>query len=71
MSVSADDHRANRLWKEALAEWKANCIEVENVFYCHLNKCWCLKADGPEYRHEITDGQPCELEGSKVTKLLT
>lgn len=55
----------------ALSEFSDSIIgEAENVFYCHLNKKWCISAEHPEYRKELQgNNQPCEVEqsGDKYT----
>ena len=51
-------------------EWESNCIEVENVWYCHLNKYWCINDEYPKYRQEIIPGSQVEHDGPVITRIL-
>jgi|GEM_PF-6839630 len=76
MSVSADDHRANRLWKEDIAKWETQHFRVENaeawddkntITIYHLEE-----HRGDQDHTELCNvGQPCHIENGIVVKLLT
>ena len=53
-----------------LGEWYETLIPATNIFYCHLNKVWCITRPHPEYRWEFTPGQKVEYNEGEVTKIL-
>ncbi len=56
--------------KKVLKQWQSKCVEVENAWYCHLNKCWCITKPHPEYRGEmVSPGQKAFIEGKTIIKL--
>ena len=59
---------------KAFKEWESQGVKVENMIKADDGKYWFVSYDEdgvPEdFPELITPGQPCELEGNKVTKLL-
>ncbi len=54
----------------AIEEWEKTLIPATNIFYCHLNKVWCITRPHPEYRWEFTPGTKVEHNKGTVTKIL-
>ena len=57
----------NKGYDKAIVEWTKNCIEVVNVVIGHNE---LVVVDELTVLHSVPYGQPCELEGNKVTKIL-
>ncbi|HDY66569.1 MAG TPA: hypothetical protein ENH85_02130 [Candidatus Scalindua sp.] len=55
---------------KALKEWEKTPIPATNIFYCHLNKVWCITRPHPEYRWEFTAGQKVQHNQGEITKIL-
>ena len=60
----------NSYYQTALKEHKKTLIPATNIFYCHLNKVWCITRPHPEYRWEFTPGTKVEYNQGEITKIL-